>query len=107
MSQYGAVVETFYLQSRVATADLMAANDGFLTMHHGVIGTAEIGLVLANLTAVPGYSPFDCAILDGTIYTDVSVSLQSDYLPIPSDPFGDAPPPALLCRHVSDDPRPF
>ena len=105
VSQFGGVVETFFLRSRVATADLMVANDGFLTMHHSVIGTAEIGLVLINLTVVPGYSPFDCATLDGTIFTDVVRPLQSDYLPIP--PSDEAPPPALLCRHVSNDPRPF
>ncbi len=107
VSQFGAVIEAFFLRSRVATADLMVANDGFLTMHHGVIGTAEIGLVLVNLTPVPGYSPFDCATLDGTRFTDVARPLQSDYLPIPPDPLGEGPPPVPLCRHVTDDPRPF
>ena len=102
VSNYGAVVEAFYLRTRNAIADLFLANDAFLTLHHAVVGGAEIGLVMYSLTPIPGYSPLDC-LGDGTIFTDVTLTIQADHLPPPTDP--ESPP--LPCRHVANDPRPF
>jgi len=105
ISAFDAVVETFYTLTRDAMIDL-AVSDANLTIHHGVVGGAEIGFVLHDYrTPVPGYSPLTCASLDGTIYTDVVVPFQSDFYPAPSDP--ETPLPVTLCRHVTNDPRPF
>lgn len=105
VSNHGAVVEAFFLQTRNAIADLFLADDAFLTLHHAVIGGAEIGLVLLSLTPIPGYSPLVCASLDGTIFTDVTHRIQADVLPPPTDP--ESPVAISLCRHVANDPRPF
>ena len=105
VSNYGAVVEAFYLQTRNAIADLFLAHDAFLTLHHTIVGGAEIGLVLFSLTPIPGYSPIVCATLDGTIFTDVTSNIQADLLPPPTDP--ESPVAVSLCRHVANDPRPF
>lgn len=102
ISRNGATVETFHLLTRDADFDLTARDDAWLTMHYGVVGGAAVGLVLHNLTPVPGYSPTTCATLDHTIYTDVGVPLEADYYPPPGTPSDPS-----LCRHVTDDVRPF
>ena len=67
------------------------------------MGGAEIGLVMFSLTPIPGYSPLVCAALDGTVFTDLTSKVQADIMPPPTDPES----PALPCRQVANDPRPF
>jgi hypothetical protein len=104
-SRMGATVEGFYVLTRNATVDLVVYGGGLLTMHHGVVDAADIGLSFAGLPDVPGHWYPLCAGLDGTVYRAVGVPMQSgDYSPYPSP---DAVADPARCGHVADDPRPF
>ena len=102
-SRKNASVETFRLFTRDALVDLVL-DEAYLTMHHGVVGGADIGLAYGNLPVVPGQVGALCAGLDGTAFTDVVIPMQSgDLTVLPPDAVVD---PAL-CGHVVDDPRPL